>query len=164
MPNRRRPRAVTSPVRIEDTYTERQWAAVVEGLLAFYGWRYHHSPDNRPTAGAGGRAGRQRVGDRGFPDYMAVRRLGITGWPPVELALLELKTQTGRLGPGQAEWLEDLEAATAALWEVHQGDEGLAVALPRIVVGVYRPADKRALEEVLRGPGGRNAYIGRDDL
>lgn len=151
---RRSPRAVA---RLEDTITERQWQATVEGLLRFYGWRYHHSPDNRPRAGAEGRAGRQRVGDRGFPDLVAVRRL--PGQRP-ELAFLELKTETGRLGDGQAEWLDALVDFADAVAD--DADED-AAAPPRVYVGVYRPSQRRALEDLLAGPDGRNVLVGTLD-
>jgi len=157
MPNRKRPRAVTPTVTIENTYTESAWARVVEGLLDFYGWRWHHSPDNRPNA----RGAKQRVGDRGFPDYIAVRNLRECG---PELALLELKTETGRLGPGQADWLEALEELARAVAGVEaQAGPGYDRPRPRIIVGVYRPSQRRELEDLLAGPRGRDVYIGRDD-
>lgn len=164
MPAKRRPRAVST--MIGDTYTERQWAAVVEGLLTFYGWRWHHAPDNKPRAGAAGRAGRQRVGDRGFPDYVAIRRLD--GRSP-ELAFLELKTETGRLGPGQREWLEEFaavrDAVDVVVAEVGEAIDARARELtPRMIVGVFRPSQRRDLEAILAGPRGRNVYIGRDEL
>lgn len=143
---RRRPRAVTPLVgaaAMDAGLTERQWAAQVEGWLRFYGWRYHHSPDNKPNA----RGAKQRVGDRGFPDYVATRRLG-DGL--VELAFLELKSETGRLGPGQADWLDDLEAVARA---------AAGPVAVDVIVGVYRPRHRLELEDLLAGPRGRNVYV-----
>lgn len=162
MPSRRRPRAVTSHV-LELEQSERQWAAKVEGWLRFYGWRYHHSQGGelkRASAAA-------RVGDRGFPDYAATRRLEARG---PELAFLELKTERGRLGPGQPGWLEALEAFARATTDaagiaVDEYGPSAAEEVPRIIVGVYRPSQARELEELLAGPRGRNVYVpGHRDL
>jgi hypothetical protein len=156
---RRSPRAVTP---LAHTMTERQWQATVEGLLRFYGWRYHHAPDNKPRAGAEGRAGRQRVGDRGFPDLVAVRHLDGQG---PELAFLELKTETGRLGDGQDEWLEALRSFADEVADLadEPGRERPDLPAPRVIVGVYRPAQRRALEDLLAGPDGRNVLVGTLD-
>lgn len=157
----RRPRAVTpltGRAALDAAMSERQWAKVVEGLLSFYGWRWHHSPDNRPTAAGG----RQRVGDRGFPDYVATR--DIDGQGP-ELAFLELKTETGRLGKGQPEWLEALGVmarAVAGLEDEVAYLSGATIApelKARITVGVYRPSQRRDLEDLLAGPRGRDVYV-----
>jgi hypothetical protein len=158
---RQRPRAVTPLAGsvaagiLDEGMSEAQWAARVEGWLRFYGWRYHHSPDNRPNA----RGKKQRVGDRGFPDYAATRNLAGNG---PELAFLELKAERGRLGPGQAEWLAALgdvvravEDANSAALESYDADD----SVPRLVVGTFRPSQARELEELLAGPRGRNVYV-----
>lgn len=151
MAKRQSPRAVTPLV---GTLTERQWQATVEGLLRFYGWRYHHSPDNKPNAAGA----RQRVGNPGFPDLAATRNLPDVG---PELALLELKTETGRLSPGQREWLADLTALAAAVDQANTNAvEAPDWQPPRIIVGTFRPSDRRDLEDLLAGPAGRNVLIG----
>lgn len=135
----------------------RQWEAHVQGLLRFYGWRHFHAPDNKPTVGRGGRAGRQRV-EPGFPDVIAVRRL--RGYGP-ELVVAELKTGTGRLSAAQRGWLEDWRAFQAA---VHAAGKIAAqsVAVHRLAaVGVYvwRPEDLADVELTLAGPHGLNVPV-----
>lgn len=164
---------MTRPVSIENSMSERQWALVVEGFLSFYGWRWTHPPDNKPRAGQGGRAGKQRTGDVGYPDYSAVRVLEDRG---PELAFLELKTETGRLGPGQPEWLEALEAFRLGVvdmserivgeWRTSDEDaEAIRLENPRLIVGVYRPSQRRELEALLAGPRGPGIYVqGHRDL
>lgn len=81
--------------------TEAQWQAQVVGLASFYGWKAYHPPDNRPSA----KGKVQRV-EAGFPDWTLIR--------DTDLLLVELKTDTGRLGPGQADWLEAFRVVGAA--------------------------------------------------
>jgi hypothetical protein len=151
--------------------SEAAWQSEVFGLLRFYGWRYFHGADNRPVVTGRGRAGRQHVGDKGFPDVVATRRLAGLG---PELVIAELKTDTGRYGPGQEDWLADLGAFaeltmyalnTIARMNAAQVDAGVAPAEDRIepdelpAIGVYtwRPADRGDVERILAGPAGVNA-------
>lgn len=76
---------------------ESAFGTQVENLLDVYGWRWFHAPDNRPVKASTGRTYVQAV-RRGFPDYVALRG--------PELLIIELKAERGRLGDGQAEWLE----------------------------------------------------------
>lgn len=141
--------------------SEAAWQAEVFGLLRFYGWRYFHGADNRPVVTGRGRAGRQHVGDKGFPDVVATRRLAGLG---PELLIAELKTDTGRYGPGQSEWLADLEALAAAVNGLLEDLLGVAALVDRRdeleatapAIGVYtwRPSDRADVERVLAGPGG----------
>lgn len=111
---------------------EGPFGTIVENLLDLYGWRWFHAPDNRPS----GRTGRVQRVRPGFPDYVALRGN--------ELLFIELKTERGRLGPGQREWLDELG-------ELARHAEGLALAATaaagerkhRAPVEVYlwRPSD-----------------------
>jgi hypothetical protein len=151
----RRGRVKTGAEELLEAQTERQHQAAVEGLLRFYGWRYHHSPDNRPVDTGKGRRGRQRTGSRGFPDLIATRRLA--GYGP-ELLIAELKTEHGRYGPGQEEWLADLAAFAAALEAEVMEANPLVPRDQAPALGVYtwRPSDVASgeVERILAGPRG----------
>jgi len=96
--------------------------AQVIGLARLYQWRLiYHAPDNRPS----GRTGRpQRLAapeGRGFPDLVLLR--------PPELVVAELKSDTGRIGPGQEDWIAAFAALgryVADLVEVAAGSDGYA--------------------------------------
>lgn len=139
-PRRVRARSATGEL------TEAAFQAHVVGLARFYGWRVFHAPDNRP-AGKGRAPQRLAAPEaKGFPDLVLVR--------PPELLFVELKTDTGRLGPGQEEWLADLAAvgnavAHAATRVVSPGyDDG-----PAVQAHLWRPEDWNA--------GEVNAILGR---
>lgn len=120
--------------------TEAAFQKRVVGLARVYGWRIYHAPDNRP-AGKSGRA--QRMADRssvGFPDLLLLR--------PGRLVVAELKTRTGKLGPGQREWLAEFTRLGFML----ECEE-------RIEAYLWRPADWDAIHETLRDGQER-----RDDL
>lgn len=114
--------------------TEAQWQAQVLGLAGFYGWRSYHPPDNRP-----GKSGRPQRVTAGFPDLVLVRA--------PELIIAELKTDTGRLGPGQQEWLDELErVADAFRRQAYAPDtETAGQPQPRIDIYLWRPADWEAV-------------------
>lgn len=112
--------------------TEAAWQAQVIGLARFYGWRIYHPPDNRPNA-----RGRVQAVEPGFPDLVMVRGL--------ELVVAELKTDAGRVGPGQDEWL----AAFRAIGEEVAYLTGEAGgARPDVAVDAYlwRPRDFDAVQ------------------
>lgn len=113
-------RLVVGPVE-----TEAQWQAVVVGLARFHGWRVHHG---RPMRDDKGRVRTPITGDRGFFDLVLMRR--------ERVVLVELKSATGKLGPGQPEWLELGRAAANAAGNVQ--------------CFVWRPADWAEVQEVLR--------------
>lgn len=106
-PAPRRPRVHGAGGELVEAAFQRQ----VIGLARYYGWRVFHAPDNRP---AGKGAHPQRLASpesRGFPDLVLVR--------DCELVFAELKSRTGRLGPGQQDWLDALNAVptvTAVVW------------------------------------------------
>lgn len=88
---------------------EEGWQRQVIQLARLGGWRFFHAPSNRP----GRRTGRPQSMDPecvGFPDLVLVRGS--------ETLFRELKTDKGRLGPGQQDWLDVLAAAghDAAVW------------------------------------------------
>lgn len=108
--------------------SEAGFQAAVIGLARIYGWRIYHAPDNRPA----GRTGRpQRTGTpegAGFPDLVLTRQ--------DRLIFAELKTRTGRLGPGQQDWLTALG---------YIGDEHA----PAVEVYLWRPDDWPDIQRVL---------------
>jgi hypothetical protein len=75
---------------------ERDWQEVVVAYARITGWLVYHTHDSRRSA-------------PGFPD-LAMTRGG-------RLVLAELKTETGRLRPEQARWIEALSAVRGM--EVH---------------------------------------------
>lgn len=133
--------------------------SAVEGLLRFYGWRYLHVPANAPRTTRGGRQVRARL-TSGFPDLLAIRRL--PGYGP-ELLVAELKAEAGRYGPGQREWLADLEALVDAVRASGKiaAREVAVHELPAIAVYTWRPSDLHAgtIEDVLEGPAGRGVLV-----
>lgn len=101
---------MTTRVRKADgSLTEAGFQLQVVALAKRGGWRIYHAPDNRP----GRRTGKPQavVGDTaGFPDLILIR--------DSELLAVELKTDTGRLRPGQQDWLSAFAqvGANAYLW------------------------------------------------
>lgn len=142
------------PNELELGTSERQWQGTVMGYLRFYGWLPYHAPDNKPTTTKGGRQRRQRV-TPGFPDVVAVRRL--PGLGP-ELLIAELKAERGRLGPGQAEWLDAFKALEAGLLDL-VGRAGVDARTPRVTVGVWKPSQARELEALIAGPAGVGVMV-----
>lgn len=106
-----------------DGMTEAAWQAVVEAIARAHGWRIYHAPDNSPRTSSRGTRYVQNV-RAGWPDLVLCK--------PPRLLVVELKRQTGRPTPEQLGWLDDLAACgvEAALW---------------------RPADRRVVEDVLAG-------------
>lgn len=88
------------------TLTEAAFQQQVLGLASFYNWRAYHTHDSRRS-------------QAGFPDLVLLRA--------PELIFAELKTDTGRLRPEQADWLEQLQL--------------LADACEPVEVYLWRPAD-----------------------
>jgi hypothetical protein len=76
--------------------TETQFAQTVVDLAKYLGWRVVHFRPARTDKGWR----TAMTGDRGFPDLVLARR-GV-------VLHVELKTQHGRLGSGQAEWAESI--------------------------------------------------------
>jgi hypothetical protein len=110
------------PPRLSDrekalrTITEARFQRDVEHLLLLFGWRHYHAPANKPVNG------RVQNIKAGFPDLVAVRA--------GRLIFAELKTQTGKLGKDQPEWLEDLEKTGAEVY-------------------LWRPEDMAAIRDTL---------------
>jgi hypothetical protein len=100
----------------------------VVGLARIGGWRFFHAPNGARGGGKKGprvMAGGQYPEGRGFPDLVLVRG--------TESLYRELKTDTGRMGPGQQDWLDALQAA---------GHD----------VGVWRPRDIDLIKARLLAP------------
>lgn len=118
--------------------------AQVIGLARLYQWRLiYHAPDNRPA----GRTGRpQRLAapeGRGFPDLVLLR--------PPELIVAELKSDTGRIGPGQEDWIAGFAALGRNIAELVQFAVGAGVEFgdnplepvdePAVDAYIWRPRD-----------------------
>lgn len=102
------------------TISEARFQRDVEDLLTLFGYRWYHAPANKPSA-----AGHVQNIKAGFPDLVAVRG--------TRLIFAELKTQTGKLGPNQPEWLEALKRAGAEVY-------------------LWRPGDMLDIRDILAGP------------
>lgn len=100
--------------------TEAMFADQVEHLLDLFGWTWTHF---EPAVRQSGRWATPLRGDRGFPDYVAVRF--------DRLLFAEIKGTGGRLSGHQAAWLHELGNAGA---EVH----------------VWYPEDLETVKGVLR--------------
>lgn len=83
--------------------TETEFGQTVMELAQYMGWRVVHFRPARTTKGWR----TAMVGDRGFVDLVLARR--------GKVLHVELKTASGRLGVGQAEWAEAL-GDTYRLW------------------------------------------------
>lgn len=105
--------------------SEASFQQQIEQLAALYGWRHYHAPDNRP----GGGTGRVQRVTAGFPDLVLVR--------DGELIFAELKTQTGRVRPEQAEWLAALENVDGVETYVWRPDDFDAINT-RLAQGQHR--------------------------
>lgn len=118
----------------------------VVGLLRVYGWPhiYHAPAGGHAPARTGGRrvALEQLPEGRGFPDLLAVRG------PRILVA--ELKSDAGRIGPGQAEWLGALREVGLAIDRLGGSDD---VADYEVSVEAYlwRPRDWDTLHDIIRG-------------
>lgn len=155
--------------------TEAQWQARVISLAKFYGWRLFHPPDNVPTLRLSGaerllrdnpqmsgrklveqlkRQERRQHVEPGFPDLVLTRVENAA-----ELLFAELKTETGRLGPGQAEWGEDLTRLgdDVAVCLDAARDPSLMYEPPSVAVEhhLWRPSMEDAVHERLRMGRGR---------
>jgi hypothetical protein len=123
---------------------EAGWQRQVVELAQLGGWAVFHAPDNRP----GRRTGRPQavVGDStGFPDLVLVRGC--------ELLAVELKTDKGRLGPGQPEWLDRFTKVGEAVRRI-VARAALPPSEPEPLVEshLWRPRDIDAVQARLVGP------------
>lgn len=91
--------------------TEAQWQKRVVEIATLHGWRWCHL---RPAQVRNGRWATPQGGHPGFPD-LVLARAG-------EVIVAELKTDTGRMRPGQPEWLEQL-GPHGRLWRPAQWDD-----------------------------------------
>lgn len=100
--------------------SENDLSAFVNDYSRLQRWRRVHF---RP-AKVGERWVTALEGDVGWPDWTLVRR--------GRLVIAELKSERGRMGPGQEEWLADL------------------AEVPGVETYVWRPRDIPQIREVLR--------------
>ncbi len=132
----------------------------VVGLLRVYQWSLiYHAPDggHAPAQGRRRVAGGQIPEGRGFPDILAIRG--------ARLLVAELKTNTGRMRPGQQEWLDGLNVVACAVNQACQLARIGAAAdpdlpepepgWPSVEVYLWRPRDWDVLHDVIRGSEGR---------
>ncbi len=121
---RRRP-VLTGPL-----ISEADWQAQVIDLAKLFGWMHHHdrpAPDPRQQ-------GQWRTvidGDKGYPD-LTLARAG-------RVILAELKSEKGRVSKEQMAWL--LALGYGATLDPKDG-------APEVYV--WRPSDRREVEETLR--------------
>lgn len=79
----------------------------IRQVATLLGWRVYHTHDSRRS-------------DVGFPDLVLAK--------PGRLIFAELKTERGRIGAEQAEWLEVLgTAAESYLWRPADRDDIIAI-------------------------------------
>lgn len=103
--------------------TENEWQSTVMNLATLLGWRSYHAPENRPVVGRNGSRYVQNV-RAGFPDLVLVR--------DDRLIFAELKRETGKLGPGQQEWLDAVRR------------------VPGVESYLWRPSDLMDVHAILR--------------
>jgi len=122
---------------IDKGMNETAFASQIEDLLKIFRWRYCHF---RPAWSTKGWRTAIR-GDKGFPDYVAVRN-GMC-------LFIELKGDKGKLSPDQGEWAKELEA----------------VAKNNLGVMYYQwhPSDFDRAMEVLKSEEVENKGIRADD-
>lgn len=92
--------------------TEEQFQRRVVDTAHLYGWRVVH------YRAALSRSGRYRTplqGDQGAPDLLLAKQ--------GRVLLVELKSDTGRLGPGQAEWATAIGPDLYRLWRPRDWDQ-----------------------------------------
>jgi hypothetical protein len=82
--------------------TEAEFKDILIGVAKRYGWLVHH---DLPAQNSRGRWATHVQGDVGFPDLLLLHP--VSG----KLFAIELKSQTGRLTPGQKRWLMAFETA-----------------------------------------------------
>ncbi|MBF6618812.1 MAG: VRR-NUC domain-containing protein [Patulibacter sp.] len=104
----------------DGTLTEQAWQHQVIGIARLGGWRrIYHAPH-------GGRSGRAAYGQipegTGFPDLLLIR---VRTDGTADILVAELKTQRGKLGKQQPEWLKAFMAAgiEAYVWRPDDLDQ-----------------------------------------
>jgi len=137
--------------------SEASFQARVVGLLRVYEWGITAGPMaprfgiyHAQHGGHNGRAIRGGVPEgKGFPDLLAVHQADR------RILVAELKDATGKVGPGQAEWLEGFAAIGEAVEDWHQAATTPKLTrlgpVPRVEAYLWRPSDWDELHDVIRG-------------
>lgn len=90
---------------------ESDFATWIEAILDLGGWTWTHF---EPAVRQSGRWATPMRGDRGFPDYVALR--------DGRLLFAEIKSETGRLSRDQERWRDELRLAGAE-WHLWRPDD-----------------------------------------
>lgn len=129
--------------------SETAFASQVEDLLKLYSWRFCHF---RPAlTGAGWRTA--MTGDKGVPDYIAVR--------PPRLIFAELKDEVKPTTLEQDGWLEDLRSCQLAITNQPLEIKGQKTvlpfglnAIPAVMINpevyLWRPSQFEEIMEILK--------------
>ena len=117
-----------------DTITERQFTKQVIDLAGWYGWlRFHQLPGMSKS----GRWLSATQGDIGWPDLFLVHP------KRCQIVIAELKTEAGRLTPGQELWLD----AITGCWDrLLERNDNLTLR-----VFLWTPSQSDDIEAVLKG-------------
>ena len=128
--------------------SETAFASQVEDLLKLFGWRWCHF---RPAWSKKGYR-TPLTGDKGLPDYIAVR--------PPRLLFAELKDQYSKPTPEQEAWLTDLRDCQRTILNEPLAVKGSEAVLPyglhllgvslNIEVYLWRPSQFDEIKECLR--------------
>ena len=132
--------------------SEESFSSYVEELLTLYGWHWCHFRPAQTEKGW-----RTAVsGDKGFPDYIAVR--------PPRLLIFELKSDKGQLSREQEEWMELLQGcqrtitAQAVKWKGQVNSTRTDLTYDELVtrglltipeVYLWRPRDSDEIARIL---------------
>ncbi len=130
--------------------SERDFSTQVEDLLKIFSWRWCHF---RPAQTQKGWR-TALSGDKGLPDYIAVR--------PPRLLFAELKDRLSKTIPEQEGWLEDLRECVKYITlepvPVHKAKigslswwENESKLIPSFEVYLWRPADIDEVANILKG-------------
>jgi hypothetical protein len=98
--------------------SEKAFTTTVINLATMLGWRHYHTHDSRRS-------------DPGWPDLVLARKIPAAKLILADLVFAELKTETGKVTPAQADWLEMLRLAGQRVY-------------------IWRPSDLERIAEILR--------------
>lgn len=108
---------------LDQAMNEQAWQQQVIDLARLCGWRIHHT---RAAINRRGQWSTPTQGDPGYPDLTLAHPDGL-------VVIAELKTERGKVGPDQHEWIRLLDDSS------------------ELAVEVWRPHHWGHVEQVLRG-------------